>query len=364
MHLRYGAVAALATSLAFTGVAALLTAAPASSAPRPVAGARSDALPSWSHRDVATDQQFRGLDALDRRHAWVGGSKGGVWTTSDGGRTWRDVSPEGAEGLLFRDVEATDRRTVSVLAIGEGTASRIYRTTDGGAHWTRTFTNRDPRAFYDCMAFWPGGRRGLAVSDPVAGKFRILRTTDGGASWSVAARSGMPRAVEGEFAFAASGTCLVTSGWRDAYLASGGGASRVFHTVNRGRTWTVTDSTIPAAEAGGVFSLSFRNPERGIAVGGDFLAEEVGTDASAFSTDRGRTWSNGGDLAGYRSGVDHVAGLNRTAIAVGPSGSDVTTDGGRTWERFSTDDFDAVQCTDDGACWASGPEGAVARLVR
>jgi photosystem II stability/assembly factor-like uncharacterized protein len=156
----------------------------------------------------------------------------------------------------------------------------------------------------------------------------------------------------------------VTTGWRDAYLASGGGASRIFHTANRGRTWTVRDSTIPATSAGGVFSLSFRNPERGIAVGGDFEAPEVGADASAYSRNRGRSWINGGDLAGYRSGVDHLARRPGTAIAVGPSGSDVTTDAGRTWRRFSTDSFDAVQCTADGACWASGPEGAVARLVR
>jgi hypothetical protein len=174
----------------------------------------------------------------------------------------------------------------------------------------------------------------------------------------------MPPAVEGEFAFAASGTCLVTTGWRDAYLASGGGAARIFHTANRGRTWTVTDSTIPASDAGGVFSLSFRNPERGLAVGGDFEAPEVGTDASAYAWNRGRSWTNGGDLAGYRSGVDHVAGLPGTAVAVGPTGSEVTTDAGRTWERFSTENLDSVQCTDDGACWASGPEGAVARLVR
>ena len=351
--------AALAASLLAAGLAAV----PAAMAGPAPAGLEVAAL-RWDHRDVDTDQQLRGLDALDRRHAWVGGSAGGVWTTSDGGRTWRDVSPPGTDGLLFRDVEATDTDTVQVLAIGEGTASRIYRTTDGGRSWTRTFTNRDPRAFYDCMAMWPGGRRGLAVSDPVGGKFRILRTTDGGASWSVADRSGMPRAVEGEFAFAASGTCLVTTGWRDAYLASGGGASRVFHTVNRGRTWTVTDAVVPASDAGGVFSLSFRNPERGIAVGGDFLVPEEGTDASATTTDRGRSWTGGGDLSGYRSGVAHLEGVRRTAVAVGPSGSDVTTDAGANWQRFSSDAFDAVQCTEDGACWASGPEGAVARLVR
>jgi photosystem II stability/assembly factor-like uncharacterized protein len=360
MHLPTRTVAGLALSVALaTGLAApTSTAAGSRSAPR-----AEDAL-RWAHRDVDTDQQFRGLDALDRRHAWVGGSKGGVWTTSDGGRTWRDVSPRGTEGLLFRDVEATDRRTVSVLAIGAGTASRIYRTTDGGRHWTRTFTNRDPRAFYDCMAMWPGGRRGLAVSDPVAGRFRILRTVDGGATWRRDDPRGMPRAVDGEFAFAASGTCLVTTGWRDAYLASGGAASRIFHSANRGRTWTVRDSTIPATAAGGVFSLDFRNPERGIAVGGDFEAPEIGADASAYTRTRGRSWINGGDLAGYRSGVDHLAELRGTAVAVGPSGSDVTRDAGRTWRRFSTDDFDAVRCTADGACWASGPQGAVARLVR
>ena len=71
----------------------------------------------------------------------------------------------------------------------------------------------------------------------------------------------MPPAVAGEFAFAASGTCLVTSG-RDAWFATGGGASRVFHSRDGGLTWTVAAAPIPAAEAGGVFSLAFRNPRR------------------------------------------------------------------------------------------------------
>ena len=44
------------------------------------------------------------------------------------------------------------------------------------------------------------------------------------------------------------------------------------------------------------------------------------------------------------------------AVAVGPNGSDLTRDGGRTWHRFSDTGFDAVQCTKDGACWASGTD--------
>ena len=86
------------------------------------------------------------------------------------------MSPPGTEGLLFRDVEARSAKEAVVLAIGPGDASRIYRTTDGGATWDAAFVNDDPAAFYDCMAFYPGGKRGLALSDPVDGKFRILST--------------------------------------------------------------------------------------------------------------------------------------------------------------------------------------------
>ena len=47
-------------------------------------------------------------------------------------------------------------------------------------------------------------------------------------------------------------------------------------------------------------------------------------------------------------------------IATGPTGSDVSVNGGRAWSNFSDIPFDAVSCASDGACWASGPDGAVA----
>jgi len=49
--------------------------------------------------------------------------------------------------LLFRDVEAFDARHAVVLAIGEGDASRVFVTSDGGARWSETFRNPDPKAF-------------------------------------------------------------------------------------------------------------------------------------------------------------------------------------------------------------------------
>ena len=321
--------------------------------------------PSWERVDVGTTQGLRGLDAVDRDTAWVSGSAGGVWRTTDGGTTWQDVSPPDAAGLLLRDVEASDARHAQVLAIGEGDDSRILRTDDGGATWETTFVNDDPRAFYDCMAFFPGGKRGLAMSDPVDGRFRIIETTDGGATWSVVDPTGMPPAVEGEFGFAASGTCLVTAGAREVWLASGGAASRIFHSHDRGHTWTVSDTTIPpdAENGGGVFSLAFRTPRQGLAVGGNLGSPTVGTDMAAATRD-GVTWQPAGDLGGYRSAVEWVLTAPHTALAVGPTGSDITRDGGRTWTTFSSTGFDSVQCTPDGGCWASGSGGRVARLTR
>jgi photosystem II stability/assembly factor-like uncharacterized protein len=328
----------------------------------PASAATDHRTPSWKPVPSGSDQQHRGLDAVDERVAWVGGSAGEVLRTTDGGRTWQDVSPPDSAGLLFRDVEAQDARRASVMSIGEGDASRIYTTADGGRSWRLAFVNDDPSAFYDCMDFYDGGRRGLALSDPVDGKFRIAATSDSGRSWHVLPDEGMPQAVEGEFAFAASGTCLVTSG-RDAWFASGGGASRVFRSHDGGLTWTVATAPIPASEAGGVFSLAFRNPREGVIVGGDFTAPDNGADASGLSRDGGRTWRGGGDLSGYRSGVDWVSGARATLIAVGPTGSDVSFDGARSWTAFDTAPYDAVDCV-RRTCWASGPAGAVAVLAR
>ena len=325
----------------------------------PAAAAAHDKPPRWKPVPTGSDQQYRGLDAVDKRTAWVGGSDGEVLRTTDGGRTWKDVSPPDTAGLLFRDVEAESAQRASVLAIGEGEASRIYRTTDGGRHWDLVFVNDDPAAFYDCMDFFDGGRRGLALSDPVGGKFRILGTFDSGRSWHVLPTRRMPDAVEGEFAFAASGTCLVTHGDRDAWFASGGAAARVFHSRDGGLSWKVSAAPIPASDAGGVFSLAFRDRHDGVMVGGDFLAPDNGVDASGFTHD-GDRWRSGGDLSGYRSGVDW---LGDTLIAVGPTGSDVSYDGARRWKAFDSAAYDAVDCV-DGTCWASGPAGAVARLDR
>ncbi|MFJ6695164.1 WD40/YVTN/BNR-like repeat-containing protein [Streptomyces sp. NPDC091272] len=326
---------------------------------------RTDLRAGWRLGDTGVpDVRFRGLAAVNRHTAWVAGSKGTVLRTADGGRTWANVSPPGAQALEFRDVEAFDGRRAVVLAIGEGEASRTYRTEDGGRTWQETFRNPDPRAFYDCLTFFDS-RNGLAMSDPVDGKYRILSTADGGRSWKVLPDKGMPAALPGEAGFAASGQCLVSNGPRDVWLATGGGArGRVLHSADRGLTWKAADASVPAGDpARGVFGLAFRDRTHGIAVGGDYRAGETSPDAAAVTSDGGRSWQRSTTPPKeYRSGVAWLPHTRSAALAVGPTGTDLTLNGGRSWRKIDTGSYDTVSCTGDLGCWAAGEGGRVARL--
>ncbi|WP_437112743.1 WD40/YVTN/BNR-like repeat-containing protein [Streptomyces syringium] len=350
-------------ALAVVGTAPVHGAAPAAH------GDVGPRQPVWETKSSGSDARFRGLAAVSRSTAWVAGTKGTVLLTRDGGRRWRDVSPPGAGALEFRDVEAFDGRRAVVLAIGEGEASRVFRTEDGGATWTESFRNTDPKAFYDCLTFFDT-RRGIALGDPVDGKFRILATDDGGRRWRVLPSAGMPAALPGEAAFAASGQCVVGTDARagsHAWFATGGGAtSRVFHSADRGRTWTVTDTPLPAGDpARGVFGLAFRDRVHGLAVGGDYRAGQPSARAAAVSGDGGTTWTpSGRPPAAYRSGVAWLPHSRSAALAVGPTGSEFTTDAGRTWRAFDPGSYDTVDCAPDRGCWAAGEKGRIARLAR
>jgi photosystem II stability/assembly factor-like uncharacterized protein len=325
------------------------------------AGFTGTPSPSWELSPTGSTARLRGLSVVSAGTVWASGSQGTVLRTVNGGRTWSSVGPPGTETLEFRDIEAFDARRAVVLSIGSGEDSRVYRTADGGRTWTETFRNTDPAAFYDCLTFLDE-RHGLALSDPVDGRFRILSTADAGRTWSVLPAAGMPAALPGEFAFAASGTCLVSAGGR-AYFATGGGATaRVFRSDDRGRTWRVTDTPVPSGPSAGIYSLAFRDRDHGVAVGGDYATPNAAPDAAAVTRDGGRTWTSAAREPGeYRSGAAWMTRLG-PVLAVGPTGSDISYDGGRHWSPFDPGSFDAVDCAGLAVCYASGEQGRIARL--
>ncbi|HSK38814.1 MAG TPA: hypothetical protein VK943_03515 [Arenibaculum sp.] len=297
--------------------------------------------------------------------AWASGANGTVLRTLDGGSSWTRRPVPGGEALDFRDIEAFDDRTAYILSIGAGDRSRIYKTTDGGASWVLQFTNDDPKAFYDAIAFWDVNA-GLAVGDPVDGRFTILRTADGGKTWARVAPTGMPAALDGDGAFAASGTILVTQGSSGAWFGSGGGArARVYRTGDRGATWRVSDTPVAAgAASAGLFSIAFRDSSNGVAGGGDYRKEREPSDNLAVTSDGGVTWSRPGAerLRGFRSAVAYVPrATGPIMVAVGPAGSDLSCDGGRRWSPLGEEGFHALSIAGDGSAWAVGALGSISR---
>src|SRR5918999_293680 len=237
----------------------------------------------WQLTPTGSAARLRGLSVVSERVVWTSGSLGTVLRTTNRGSTWQSVGPPGTETLQFRDIEAFGRNTALILSIGNGTDSRIYRTMNGGRTWTLVFLNEDPRAFYDCMTFFDR-RHGLALSDPVDGRFRILATKDGGRTWAVV-DADMPAALPGEFAFAASGQCLVSDHGRRAWFGTGGSTqARVFRSDDRGRTWQVSATPIRSGPSAGIFSLAFRGQRHGLAGGGDFATPAVAPDALALTS--------------------------------------------------------------------------------
>ncbi len=320
----------------------------------------------WASQESGTKARLRGVSASGDRVAWASGAGSTVIRTVDGGATWRGLAVPDSEGLDFRDVQALGDSAACLLAIGPGGKSRIYRTEDAGATWTLAHLNRDPKGFLDAIAFWDLDH-GLALGDPVDGRYAILTTDDGGRTWAKIADAGMPPALPGEGAFAASGTCLTVQGTDLAWFGTGGGATaRVFRSTNRGRTWAASDTPIRAGNpSSGVFSIAFRDADHGLAVGGDYTAEKDPGGNLALTHDGGRTWAPAGESrpSGFRSAVAFAPGSGgMRVVAVGPSGSDLSTDGGMSWAKLGATGFHALAFGGGGAGWGVGERGRVARL--
>ncbi len=316
----------------------------------------------WIPQQSNTAASLRGLSVVSSRVAWASGSGGTVIHTIDGGATWIADSVPGASKFDLRAIAAFDANTAVVAA----TAGRIWRTENGGKRWTLVYENADSAVFLDAVGFWAGTRRGLVVGDPIGGRFFILASDDGGRSWREAPSESRPSARQGEGAFAASGSSLVMHGTKHAWIGTGVNVARVFRTVDAGKTWTAATAPLAdATPASGVFALSFADGARGVAVGGTYDQPTQRDRSAAVTTDGGFTWTAATTMPnGFRSGVAIVPLTNGAmVVAVGTNGTDISFDGGRNWIRSDTVDYHAVRFAKDGAGWASGGRGRVARFA-
>ena len=327
-------------------------------------------------QDSHTTENLRGLSTPTPNVAWASGTHGTYLRTTDGGNIWLPAQVPGAESLDFRDVEAFSADLAYLLAAGPGNQSRIYKTTDAGKSWSLQFTNQDAKGFVDCMAFW-NPAHGIAVGDPVKGKFELITTQDSGNTWHPIPSSNLPPAISGEGAFAASGTCIAVQGKKNVWFASGGKAARVFRSTDAGQHWTVAETPIVhGPDSAGIFSIAFRDSKHGVIAGGDYAHPEKDGPNLAFTNNAGRTWKLAPispqfyisavtfTTACVGTGVEPVQAERSSAVLVaGAAHAACTATTAAKWQNIWDLNLNAVSVSPSGQVFAVGPKGLIVRFA-
>lgn len=308
-----------------------------------------------------TDASLRGLHVVDENVIWASGSAGTVLNSVDGGEKWNVTQIEVAIENDFRSIHAWDKDRAMVFGVAGPQFG--YYTEDGGKNWDVVFKDSTKGLFFNSLKF-ADENNGLAVSDPVDGKFFVLRTENGGKEWKRV--MDLPKTEEGEANFAASNTCIEFLSSGMAWIASGGKEARVFYSEDFGKSWKVTKTPMIRGQASsGIFSISFKNDFEGVIVGGVYDQPELNSNIASYTVDGGKTWFLSETMPKeYRSCVQNVSDDASSFIfAIGKTGCDISFDKGVNWQFLNEAGFYTFRSVPgklEG--FAAGADGKISKL--
>ncbi|MBK3518657.1 WD40/YVTN/BNR-like repeat-containing protein [Carboxylicivirga marina] len=311
--------------------------------------------------ETPTQASIRGLCVVDEQCLWLSGSGGTVLRSMDGGQHWKDCSIASEAKNDFRSIHAFD--SLRAIVIGINNPAVIYSTSDGGTNWNTMDTLVADGLFFNSLKF-ADDLHGLAVSDPIDGRFLIIRTEDGGMNWTKCET--IPMALTGESNFAASNTCIEFLPNGKAWMASGGSTARVYSSNNYGKTWTAYNTPIKVQhEADGIYSIAFNDQLHGIMVGGNYEHPERNDSIAAFTNDGGSNWQQCDKMPqGFRSCVQHFSdGTRSIAIAMGKTGFDYSTDNGQSWHAGNNNGYYTIRpIPGQLSAYTAGSNGRLAHM--
>lgn len=307
----------------------------------------------------------------------AGGTHGTLLRSIDMGRTWVEISGGPIAYLLDAVVTPNGR----IFAVGRGSAAEgsahvVLSSDDDGATW-RLDTLSRTQSIFDHRIAIDIGVDGFGV---IAAR-RLKRTTDGGGTWSETDHGARDVAVTGP------GTALIIdtlgklarttdagSTWTTPpgadgdewflFLAIGpemlgvaGGEGRVALTTDGGASWSLHNGPTDAHVTGGALP--------------DPMTVVIATGKLMYrSSDGGATWTSvvlvGGQTP-YSEDIHAIAFSSPThGIAIGETGRLLTsTDGGATWVKESSttlSDLLGMELTRHGSAIIVGGDGVVLRV--
>lgn len=260
--------------------------------------------------------------------------------------------------LQFRAVAHT-AEDFFMLSIGN--PALLYKTTNSGMQLV--YKEVHEKVFYDAMLFW-NDMEGIAMGDPTNDCISIIITRDGGSTWTKVSCDLLPDAIEGEAAFAASDSNISIVG-DHTWIATGGMASRILYSPDRGKQWEVFETPIiQGTSTTGMYSIDFYDELNGFAIGGDYTQPKENKSNKMVTIDGGKSWEIVADeqTPNYRSCVQYIDGREgQELVVVGFNGIDYSNDGGYSWNTISDEGFFTIRFINDSTAYAAG-SGRISKL--
>lgn len=267
-----------------------------------------EAQKGWVATRIApAGQDLNTVFFLDDKRGWVGGDKGFLSRTDDGGHSWVQQIVETTDAIndiYFRDKEA------GFLIAGNA----IFATRDNGTRWSevrrflpREFEGADVELY---SVRFSSKKKGWVVGS-VSKRDRVIDsilvyTENAGETWQRQRAPGRLELIHIDFANDKRGWIV-------------GAEGTILTTIDAGQTWTKQESGTTST----IYHVDFRGDKKGLAVG------ERGT--VLRTTDGGNSWTP--VQVNTRSTLLNVKFVNDdNGWAVGRSGTILrTNDAGLTW---------------------------------
>jgi photosystem II stability/assembly factor-like uncharacterized protein len=220
----------------------------------------------------------------------------GVWKSADAGKTWTYMGLGETQYISRIVTHPTDANIIYVGALGHvfgpNKERGVYRSKDGGKTWQNILFKNDSTGIADLVmdptnpnvlyaGFWQAGRKPWLLVSGGAGS-SMYKTTDGGDHWTEITRNkGLPKGLWGNIGIAIS-PAKPDRVWAINEADSGG----VFRSDDAGATWQYVNADRNLRQRAWYYTKLFADPK-------DSNTVYAGNVGGYVSKDGGKTFRSG-----------------------------------------------------------------------